>query len=130
MPFATVFALCTLVACTDVENPPITAPPSVFDVASVQVQDVRAVDIDLPPEVRPWDTSTVALEAAIAAEDGYASVAFKARNSARALTTGRREAVSKTYIEEGIRLLTGQGVEVLKYWAFMGAVFARLPGAC
>lgn len=50
--------------------------------------DVPEVRIDLPPAPRSWDTSDVALVAAVIAESGHAVVAFKEPASSRALQSG------------------------------------------
>lgn len=48
-----------------------------------ELHDVPAVMMDLPPQPRPWDTSAVALEDALAEADGHATVTFKARAASR-----------------------------------------------
>lgn len=40
------------------------------------LSDIPAVDMDLPPSPRPWDTDDAALVEALAEEDGHAVVAF------------------------------------------------------
>lgn len=129
-PCATLIALSLVMACTDDPTPPSGDPQSAESlIGNVigQVEDVPAVTIDLPPELRSWDTSAVALEEALAAEDGYGVVAFKAAESPRALSIGRRAAVPAAAIEVGLRILTGRGIDILDYWAFIGAAYVRLP---
>jgi subtilisin len=103
------------------------ARPSLSVHPGAEVQDVPAVEVDRPLEARPWDTSAVALENAIAAEDGHAIVAFKAPGSQRAMVTGLREAVPAAAIEAGLQLLNQHGVTVHEYYWFMGAAHVQLP---
>ena len=124
MRFATA-AIVILVAAACADPPAATpmCPPRFLG----QAQDVPGVAMDLPPAPRPWDTSATALEEAIAQQDGHATVAFKAPDSARALATGRRAAVPASTIEQGLDLLAAHCVAVLDYWGFIGAAHVRMP---
>lgn len=105
-----------------------------------EVQDVPALEMDLPPSPRPWDTDPLALAERIAEEDGHAILAFKEPSSPRVLHQGGeigvREAVSALTIAKGLDLLGTEGVEVVSYLENIGAarvvidptVAARLTG--
>jgi len=126
MRFATaaiVILVAAVVSCTDPPAATRTCAPRFV----TQAQDVPGVRMDLPPEPRPWDTSATALEEAIAQQDGHATVAFKAPDSARALATGRRAAVPASAIEQGLDLLAAHCVAVLDYWGFIGAAHVHMP---
>lgn len=88
--------------------------------------DVPEVRMDLPPTPRTWDTSDVALVAAVAAESGHAVVAFKEPGSARALQTGVRSAVSAATVAAGLELLRVQGAQVLELYDAIGAAHVRM----
>ena len=88
--------------------------------------DVPEVRIDLPPEPRAWDTSDVALVAAVAAESGHAVVAFKEPASTRALQTGVRAAVSAATVAAGLAILQEQGAQVLDMYDAIGAAHVRM----
>ncbi len=127
---ATLMALSVLTACSDLPNPPIAdsdVAARLSGMPAAQVQDVPAVTIDLPPEPRPWDTSAVALEQAIAEEDGHAVIAFKTPASPRALETGRREAIPRGTIDAALAVLAQRGVTVIEFYWFMGAAHVLLP---
>ncbi len=82
--------------------------------------------MDLPPAPRPWDTSDVALVAAVAAESGHAVVAFKEPASSRVLQTGVRAAVSAATVAAGLELLQAQGAQVLDLYDAIGAAHVRM----
>lgn len=127
---ATLMALSVLTACSDLPSPPTAdgdAAALRSGIPAAQVQDVPAVTIDLPPEPRPWDTSAVALEQAIAEEDGHAVIAFKTPASPRALETGRREAIPQSTIDAALAILAQRDVTVIEYYWFMGAAHVLLP---
>lgn len=115
-------------ACADGPTPTVTEPPTAERaVVSNQIADVRAVDVDLPPEPRPWDTSAAAPEEAIVAQDGHAVIGFKAPGAPRAMTTGRREAVPEAAIRDALDLLEQRGVTVLEYYWLIGGAHVQLP---
>ena len=82
--------------------------------------------MDLPPEPRAWDTSDVALVAAVAAESGHAVVAFKEPASGRVLQTGVRAAVSAATVAAGLEILQAQGAQVLDLYDAIGAAHVRM----
>ena len=85
--------------------------------------------MDLPPQPRPWDTSDVALVAAIAAESGHAVVAIKEPWSSRALETGVREAVSAATVASGLDMLRTHGAQVLHLHEAIGAAHVRMDAS-
>ncbi len=91
--------------------------------------DIPEVKMDLPLRLRPWDTSSVALVDAIAAEDGHAIVAFKEAGSRRALETGVRSPVTAGTIDAGLALLSARGGEILNFYDAIGAAHVRIPPA-
>src|SRR5205823_13781089 len=115
--------LLVTAACSDPPAATRACPPRFVG----QAQDVPGVAMDRPPEPRPWDTSTTALEAAIAQEDGHATIAFKAPDSARVMDTGWRAAVPASAIRQGFDLLAANCVAVLGYFEFIGAAHVRMP---
>jgi subtilisin family serine protease len=88
--------------------------------------DVPAVHMDRPPRPRAWDTSAVALVAAIAAESGHAVVVFKELTSARALETGLHAAVSAAAVNAGLNFVRAKGGEILDLYDAMGAAHVRM----
>lgn len=126
--------LIGLVACSDgpTEGIPASGSPASAPM-SMQVGDVPAVTMDLPPEPRPWDTSESALAAAVAEQDGHAVIAFKEPGSMRVLPgsgrTGTRGAVSAATIRQGIEMLRSHGVQVVSYYRSIGAAWVRVEPA-
>ncbi len=98
-------------------------------VGTVDIQDIRGVEVGLPPEPRSWDTSTVALRDTIVGADGHAVIAIKARGSRRTLESGNRASVNKEVILEGLDLLRTRGVEILDYYDKIGLVHVRIDPA-
>jgi hypothetical protein len=92
-------------------------------------RDVSAVQIDLPPAARPWDSDPAGLKQAIFAGSGYAVVAFKESGSARALATGRRAAVTAGTVRAGLQLLERHGAEVVELLDGIGAARVRIDPA-
>ena len=82
--------------------------------------------MDLPPAPRAWDTSDVALVAAVAAESGHAVVAFKEPTSNHVLQTGVRAAVSAATIAAGLEILRARGVQVIDFYDAIGAAHVRI----
>lgn len=122
--------LATIAACSDMPTPAVMEnDPSAgnLNVAPSQVADVPAVDIDLPPQARPWDTSVEALEGAIAADDGQAIIGFKTAGARRSLETGRRESVPARDIRAALALLEQRSVAVLEYFPLIGGAHVQLP---
>lgn len=113
------------VACSD--SSVETSPTQDISAFVAMVRDVRGVAMDRPPQPRPWDTSTVALEEALLGEEGHAVLAFKAPSSERAIETGYREAVPASAIIEGLELLVSRDVFIHQYYAFIGAAHVQLP---
>ena len=91
--------------------------------------DVREVRMDLPPHPRPWDTSDVALVAAVAAESGNAVIAIKEPASPHVREAGLRGAVSATTVTRGLDLLRGLGVQIVSLYDAIGAVHVRMDPA-
>ena len=87
------------------------------------------VYVDLPPAPRPWDTSDVALVAAIASESGHAVVAFKEPASARMLETGCRAPVSAATVNAGLDTLRFRGAQIIDLYDLMGAAHVRIDAS-
>jgi len=124
MGAAALFGACSENPATpDSNRPPISALRNRTPI------DVRRSRWIAPPKPRAWDTSDAALVAAIAAESGYAIVAFKAPGSARALATGNRAAVTAGTVTAGLQLLERSGVQVLNLYDAIGAAAVRMDPA-
>jgi Subtilase family len=92
-------------------------------------RDVPAVQIDLPPAARPWDSDPAALAQAIHGGAGYAVVVFKETGSARALATGHRAAVTAGTVRAGLQLLERHGAEVVELLDGIGGARVRIAPA-
>jgi len=114
--------------CLDQPTTPTPDTPQQAWLSAIptQARDVPAVEIDLPPEPRPWDTSDAALVDAVAAEDGVVIIGFKERNSERTLNTGRRDAIRAATIEEAERMVSQLDAEVIYKYRSFGAVAMRI----
>lgn len=125
-----VLMLAAVAACADLPVTPNPAsggePAPSFSASGRSPRDVKAVRIDLPPAARPWDGDAAALEQVMAANGGYAVVAFKESGSARALATGNRGAVTAGTVRAGLQLLERNGVEVLELLDAIGAARVRM----
>jgi hypothetical protein len=92
--------------------------------------DVPAVQVDLPPSPRPYDTDDSALVAALRAQGGYAVIGFKLPGSPRTLeASGYRAAIPSAAIDEGLGLVRAQGVEIEYVYRSFGAVLGRIDPA-
>lgn len=118
-------------ACSEpTTSSPAARPRGISSAASNGAPlDVPEVRMDRPPHPRPWDTSNVALAAAIAAQDGHAVVGFKEAGSRPALETGLRAAVTAATIKAGLALLRARGAEILTVYSAIGAAHVRMPPA-
>jgi subtilisin family serine protease len=85
--------------------------------------------MDKPPALRSWDTSDVALVAAIAAESGHAVVAFKEPASSHSLQTGLRAGVSSQTVTAGLDALRAAGAVVIDFYDAIGAAHVRMDPA-
>lgn len=119
-------------ACSDAPDlakPEPEQPLSTSDAYQWETVAVPAIEMDLPPETRPWDTSDVALTQAISSQNGHAVVAFKAPTSPRVLEhTGSRavkNAVPAAAIERGLEVLNHRGIEVIRYMRHLGLAAVR-----
>ncbi len=121
--------LVLLAACSEQPTNPAANQPPLSAARRGSPKDVPAVKMDRPPMPRAWDTSDDALVAAIAADSGYAVVAFKAPGSARALATGNRAAVTAGTVTAGLNLLQRSGVQVLDLYDAIGAARVRMDAA-
>lgn len=91
--------------------------------------DVPAVDMDLPLQLRAWDTSDVALANAIDAEGGHAIIAFKELAAAKTLRNqGHRSAVSAATVNAALTMLRARGVQVVQYLDAIGAAHVVVSG--
>ena len=88
--------------------------------------DVPSVRIDRPPHLRTWDTSDVALVAAIAAQDGHAVLGIKETTSTRAIDGGLRGAVTAATVRASVDALRAQGLEIVQLYDALGAVHVRM----
>jgi subtilisin family serine protease len=130
-----VLLLAAVAACADQPVSPGASPadPSLSAASSSaggrSPRDVPAVQIDLPPAARPWDSDPNALAQAVAGGGGFAVVAFKEPGSARALATGKRAAVTAGTVRAGLELLERNGVQVIELLDAVGGAQVRIDPA-
>lgn len=78
-----------------------------------ELRDIPALEVDLPPEPRPWDTDVKVLRDSIAAHDGQAIIAFKASDSQRLFESdGIREALTAEEFRLGLDEIQEMGATI------------------
>jgi hypothetical protein len=105
-----------------------------------QIQDVPALEMDLPPSPRPWDTSDDALIARVRQDSGQVAVAFRSQGQPSTLAgagrpapngkgrRGVRGAIGAASIRAGLQFLESRQVEIL-YYSPAGYAVVRIDPA-
>jgi hypothetical protein len=124
-------ALTALSGCSERPTEPSRPAAPHFSLGSRTGEpvDVPSVRIDRPPRPRAWDTSDVALVAAIAAQDGHAVIGIKEAASTRALDGGLRGAVTAATVRGSVDTLRARGLEIVQLYDALGAVHVRMDPA-
>lgn len=92
-----------------------------------ELRDVPMLEVDLPPEPRPWDTDVKVLQDSIAAHDGQAKIGFKASDSQRLFESdGIRAAISAEEFRLGLEEMREMGVTIQTVYTSIGAAFVKM----
>lgn len=104
----------------------MTAPG--FNEKTVEsLQDIPRLEVDLPSELRPWDTDASALRDSIANHNGRAMIGLKSPGSDRMrANNGVREALTARQFEAALQMLDNRNIEISYVYRSFGAASVRM----
>jgi subtilisin family serine protease len=135
IPFLTFLILLWITGCdtnlvdsSDNQSGTEPSQPAIFDKIDVEtLQDIPRLDVTLPPEPRPWDTDASVLRDSIAANNGRAIIGLKAPGSEKMrANNGIREALTAQQFENGLKMLSERGIELIRVFESIGVVSVKM----